>query len=89
VPDFTVRLSRFKAVTIVPISGRASGIGSELALVADMRFASRKNAIISQFQVGAGFVPGGGPMARLPRMVGRGRAMEILIGANDHRRRIS
>src|ERR1700686_2163864 len=58
-------------------------IGSELALAADMRFASREKAIKSQFEVGAGFVPGGGPMARLPRLVGRGRAMEILIGADD------
>jgi enoyl-CoA hydratase/carnithine racemase len=48
-----------------------------------MRFASREKAIISQFEVGAGFVPGGGPMARLPRLVGCGRAMEILIGADD------
>ena len=83
VPDFMVRLSRLKAVTIVSIRGRASGIGSELALAADMRFASRENAVISQFEVGAGFVPSGGPMDRLPRLVGRGRAMEILIGADD------
>jgi enoyl-CoA hydratase/carnithine racemase len=48
-----------------------------------MRFASREKAIISQFEVGAGFAPGGGPMARLPRLVGRGRAMEILIGADE------
>jgi enoyl-CoA hydratase/carnithine racemase len=83
VPDFMARLSRLKAVTIVSIRGRASGIGSELALAADMRFASREKAVISQFEVGAGFVPGGGPMARLPRLVGRGRALEILIGADD------
>lgn len=83
VPDFMVRLSRLKAVTIASIRGRASGIGSELALAADMRFASRERAFISQFEVGAGFVPGGGPMARLPRLVGRGRAMEILIGADE------
>jgi enoyl-CoA hydratase/carnithine racemase len=83
VPDFMARLSRLNAVTIVSIRGRASGIGSELALAADMRFASREKAFISQFEVGAGFAPGGGPMARLPRLVGRGRAMEILIGADE------
>lgn len=83
VPDFMVRLSRLNAVTIASIRGRASGIGSELALAADMRFASREKAVLSQFEVGAGFVPGGGPMAWLPRLVGRGRAMEILIGADD------
>jgi enoyl-CoA hydratase/carnithine racemase len=83
VPDFMVRLSRLSAVSIVSIRGRASGIGSELALAADMRFASREKAVLSQFEVGAGFVPGGGPMARLPRLVGRGRALEILIGGDD------
>lgn len=83
VPDFMVRLSRLPAISIVSIRGRASGIGSELALAADLRFASREKAILSQFEVGAGFVPGGGPMARLPRLVGRGRALEILIGADD------
>ncbi|ESY51375.1 MULTISPECIES: enoyl-CoA hydratase/isomerase family protein [unclassified Mesorhizobium] len=81
VPDVMVRISRLKAATIVSIRGRASGIGSELALAADMRFASREKAVVSQFEVGAGFVPGGGPMARLPRLVGRGRAIEMLIGA--------
>ncbi len=83
VPDFMAPLSRLKAVAIVSIRGRASGIGGELALAADMRFASREKAAISQFEVGAGFVSGGGPMARLPRLVGRGRAKEILIGADD------
>lgn len=83
VPDLIARLSRLDAVTIVSIRGRASGIGSELALAADMRFASREKAVLSQFEVGAGFVPGGGPMAFLPRLVGRGRALEILIGADD------
>jgi enoyl-CoA hydratase/carnithine racemase len=83
VPDFMVRLSRLPAVSIVSIRGRASGIGSELALAADMRFASREKAVLSQFEVGAGFVPGGGPMARLPRLVGRGRAIEILLGSDD------
>jgi enoyl-CoA hydratase/carnithine racemase len=83
VPDFMVRLSKLPVISIVSIRGRASGIGSELALAADLRFASREKAVLSQFEVGAGFVPGGGPMARLPRLVGRGRALEILIGADD------
>src|SRR5262245_64984149 len=48
-----------------------------------MRFASREHAILSQWEVGAGLVPGGGPMARLPRLIGRGRALEILLGADD------
>lgn len=82
VPDLMVRLARLKAVTISSIRGRTSGIGSELVLATDMRFASRETAKLSQFEVGAGFAPGGGPMARLPRLVGRGRALEILLGAD-------
>src|SRR3546814_18713972 len=48
-----------------------------------MRFASREKAILSQWEVGAGLVPGGGPMARLPRLICRGRAMAVLLGADD------
>src|SRR6202043_1114602 len=82
-PDMLVRLSRAPVVSIASIRGRATGAGSELALPSDMRFASREKAILSQFEVGAGLVPGGGPMARLPRLIGRGRALEVLLGA-DH-----
>jgi enoyl-CoA hydratase/carnithine racemase len=82
-PDMLVRLSRAPVVSIASIRGRATGVGSELALASDMRFASREKAILSQFEVGAGLVPGGGPMARLPRLIGRGRALEVLLGADD------
>jgi enoyl-CoA hydratase/carnithine racemase len=78
-----VRLSRAPVVSIASIRGRATGVGSELALASDMRFASREKAILSQWEVGAGLVPGGGPMARLPRLMGRGRALEVLLGADD------
>ena len=82
-PDVLVRLSRASVVSIASIRGRATGVGSELALSCDMRFASREKAILSQWEVGAGIVPGGGPMARLPRLMGRGRALEVLLGADD------
>jgi enoyl-CoA hydratase/carnithine racemase len=82
-PDMLVRLSRAPVVSIASIRGRATGVGSELALACDMRFASREKAILSHFEVGAGIVPGGGPMARLPRLMGRGRALEVLLGADD------
>jgi enoyl-CoA hydratase/carnithine racemase len=82
-PDMLARLSRAPVVSIASIRGRATGVGSELALASDMRFASREKAILSQWEVGAGLVPGGGPMARLPRLVGRGRALEVLLGADD------
>lgn len=82
-PDMLARLSRAPVVSIACIRGRATGVGSELALASDMRFASREKAILSQWEVGAGLVPGGGPMARLPRLIGRGRALEVLLSADD------
>ena len=82
-PDMLARLSRAPVVSIASIRGRATGVGSELALASDMRFASREKAILSQWEVGAALVPGGGPMARLPRLIGRGRALEVLLGADD------
>ena len=78
-PDMLVRLSKAPVVSIASIRGRATGVGSELALASDMRFASREKAMLSQFEIGAGFAPGGGPMARLPRLMGRGRALEVLM----------
>jgi enoyl-CoA hydratase/carnithine racemase len=81
--DTLVRISRAKVVSIAKIRGRATGNGSELALACDMRFASREKTILGHFEVGAGIVPGGGPMSRLPRLIGRGRALEVLLGADD------
>jgi enoyl-CoA hydratase/carnithine racemase len=82
-PDMLVRLSRAPVVSVSLIRGRATGVGSELALASDMRFASREKAVLSQWEVGAALVPGGGPMARLPRLMGRGRALEVLLAADD------
>lgn len=82
-PDMLVRLSRAPVVSISSIRGRATGVGSELALASDMRFASREKAVLSQWEIGAALVPGGGPMSRLPRLMGRGRALEILLSGND------
>ena len=81
--DLTARLSRAPAVSIAAIRGRARGAGSEFVLACDLRFASRQNTLLGQFEVGTGIVPGGGPMARLSRLVGRGRALEILLVADD------
>ncbi len=80
--DNMIRLSKLPIATICLLRGRARGAGSEFALATDMRFASER-AVLGQFEVGIGAVPGGGPMARLPRLVGRGRALEILLGADD------
>jgi enoyl-CoA hydratase/carnithine racemase len=84
-PDVLVRLTRAPFVSIALIRGRATGNGSELLLACDMSFASREKALFSHFEVGVGVVPGGGPMARLPRIMGRSRALEVLLGADDIR----
>jgi enoyl-CoA hydratase/carnithine racemase len=82
-PDFLVRLTRLPVVSIALIRGRATGNGSEITLACDMSFASREKTIISQWEVGVGMVAGGGPMARLPRLIGRNRALEVLLSSED------
>jgi enoyl-CoA hydratase/carnithine racemase len=82
-PDFLARLTRAPVVSIALIRGRATGNGSELTLACDMAFASREKAIISQWEVGVGMVAGGGPMARLPQLIGRNRALEVLLSSAD------
>jgi enoyl-CoA hydratase/carnithine racemase len=84
-PDFLARLTRAPVVSIALIRGRATGNGSELTLASDMSFASREKAILSQWEVGVGLVPGGGPMARLPQLIGRNRALEVLLSSEDIR----
>ena len=84
-PDFLVRLTRAPVASIALIRGRATGNGSELTLASDMSFASREKAILSQWEVGVGLVPGGGPMARLPQLIGRNRALEVLLSSEDIR----
>jgi enoyl-CoA hydratase/carnithine racemase len=84
-PDFLVRLTRVPVVSIALIRGRATGNGSEISLACDMSFASREKAILSQWEVGVGLVAGGGPMARLPQLIGRNRALEVLLSSEDIR----
>jgi enoyl-CoA hydratase/carnithine racemase len=81
--DLLVCLSRAPVVSIASIRGRARGAGSEFVLACDLRFASRENTLLGQFEVGMGMVPAGGAMARLARLVGRGRALESLLVADD------
>lgn len=81
--DFLIRLAKSPAVTITALRGRARGAGSEFALATDIRFASRERAVLGQFEVGFAAAPGGGPSTRLPGIVGRGRAFEILLGGED------
>src|ERR1700680_5022345 len=84
-PDILVRITHMPVVSIALIRGRATGNGSEIALSCDMSFASREKAILSQWEVGVGLVAGGGPMARLPGLIGRNRALEVLLSSEDFR----
>src|SRR5258708_36165259 len=81
--DTFVRLTRSPVVSIAKIRGCARGVSSEFVLACDMRFASRENTRLGQPEVGVGVHPGGGGTDRLPPLVGRGRALEIILGAND------
>jgi len=81
--DTFVRLTRSPVVSIAKIRGCVRGVSSEFVLACDMRFASRENMRLGQPEVGVGLNPGGGGTERLPPLVGRGRALEIVLGAND------
>ena len=81
--EFVLRLSSMPVVSIAKIRGRARGIGNEFVLACDMRFASRQSALVGQPEIGVGLIPGGGAMEWLPRLVGRSRALEIMLSADD------
>ena len=79
-------LDRFRTMpkaTIAKIQGRCRGGGSELALACDMRFAEIGRGVLCQPEVGVGIIPGAGGSVRLPRLAGRGRALEIILGCGD------
>src|SRR6202011_3233257 len=81
--DTFVRLTKSPVVSIAKIRGCARGVSSEFVLACDMRFASRENTRLGQPEVAVGLHPGGGGAERLPHLVGRGRAFEIVLGGND------
>jgi enoyl-CoA hydratase/carnithine racemase len=81
--ELTERWRTMPKATIAVIEGRARGGGSEFALALDMRFAARETAVLAQPEVALGIPPGGGGTQRLPRLVGRARALEAVLGADD------
>jgi len=81
--DTFVRLTKCPVASIAKIRGCVRGGSSEFVLACDMRFASRENTRLGHPEVGVGVHPGGGGTERLPHLVGRGRALEIILSAND------
>src|SRR5258707_9920390 len=81
--DTFVRLTKSPVVSIAKIRGCARGVSSEFVLACDMRFASRENTRLGHPELGVGLHPGGGGTERLPHLVGRGRALEVVLSAND------
>src|ERR1700730_16252677 len=77
-------LSASRLVTIAQIEGRVRGAGSELVLACDMRFAARESAIFGQPEVGFGLTPGAGGIQHLTRLMGRGRALEVMLSTEDY-----
>src|SRR5580692_7247544 len=81
--DVVLRLASMPVVSIAKIRGRTRGIGNEFVLACDMRFASRQSALFGNPEIGVGLVPGGGALEWLPRLVGRSRALEIVLSGDD------
>ena len=77
-------LSTSRLITIAQIEGRVRGAGSEFVLACDMRFAARESAIFGQPEVGFGLIPGGGALQHLARLMGRGRALEVMLSGDDY-----
>jgi enoyl-CoA hydratase/carnithine racemase len=77
-------LSASRLVTIAQIAGRVRGAGSEFVLACDMRFAARETAIFGQIEPAFGLLPGGGAVQYLVRVMGRARALEVLLSADDY-----
>ncbi len=82
--DIVLRLSKAPYITIASIRGRTRGGGNELALAFDLRYASREKAMFGQPEVGSGLLPGGGGTERLPRFIGRDRALEVILSSDDY-----
>jgi enoyl-CoA hydratase/carnithine racemase len=77
-------LSASRLVTIAQIEGRVRGAGSEFVLACDMRFAARETAVFGQIEPAFGLIPGGGAVQYLVRVMGRARALEVLLSADDY-----
>jgi len=82
--DLVIRLSKAPFISLGAIRGRTRGGGNELSLAFDLRYASREKAFFGQPEVGSGVIPGGGGSERLPRLIGRDRALEVILSSEDY-----
>lgn len=82
--DMVVRMTRSPVVNIAVVRGRTRGGGNEFSLACDLRYASREKAFFGQPEVGAGILPGGGTSERMPRLIGRDRALEVILSSQDY-----
>jgi len=82
--DLVIQLSKAPFISIGVIRGRTRGGGNELSLAFDLRYASREKAFFGQPEVGSGVIPGGGGSERLPRFIGRDRALEVILSSEDY-----
>ena len=83
-PDFAVRIEKASFITVGLLRGRARGVGSEFLQALDMRFASKEKAVLCQIELGTGLIPGGGGLERLPLLIGRARALEVILSSFDY-----
>jgi len=82
-PDIALQFENAPYITVGKLRGRARAAGSEVLLAMDVRFGSREKTIIAQIEVGCGLIPGAGGLERLPKLLGRSRAIEAIVGAMD------
>ncbi len=82
--DLVIRLSKSPVISIATIRGRTRGGGNEFSLACDLRYASLEKALFGQPEVGTGILPGGGGSERLPRLIGRDRALEVILSSQDY-----
>lgn len=82
--EAAMRLAKSSVISVAVINGRVRGGGLEFAMACDIRFASLENSVFGQPEVGTGLIPGGGALQRLPLLVGRAKAIEIILGADDY-----
>lgn len=83
-PDFAVRIEKASFITVGLLRGRARGVGSEFLQALDVRFASKEKAVLCQIELGTGLIPGGGGLERLPLLIGRARALEVILSSFDY-----